>query len=91
VSNFARFFPTRKEHAMPPIRLTDSELTAVLAAAQPLDASMRDAFLQRVASELGRCGEVGPGVVHRVCAEAQREFFDPPDLGQHGYGSKYRR
>jgi hypothetical protein len=65
---------------MPPIRLSDTELDAVMAAARPLDERMRDAFLQRVASELGRCGEVGPGVVHRICAEAQREFFDPPEL-----------
>ena len=39
-----------------PIRLSDSELAAVMAAARPLDARMRDAFLQRVAAELGRCG-----------------------------------
>lgn len=65
---------------MPPIRLTDDELDLVMAAARPLDVRLRDAFLQRVASELGRCREVGPGVVHRICAVAQREFFDPPDL-----------
>jgi hypothetical protein len=65
---------------MPPLRLSDSELDAVLAAARPLDVRMRDAFLQRVASELGRCGEIGPGVVYRVTAQVQREFFDPPDL-----------
>jgi hypothetical protein len=36
------------------------------------------------------CAELGPGVVHRICAEQQRAFFDPPDLG-HGNGvSKYR-
>jgi hypothetical protein len=77
---------------MPPLRLSDSELGAVLAAARPLDVRMRDAFLQRVASELGRCGEIGPGVVHRVCAEAQREFFDPPSFatGAPGRVAKYR-
>lgn len=78
---------------MPPIvRLSDSELDAVFAAARPLDVRMRDAFLQRVAAELGRCGEIGPGVVHRICATAQRDFFDPPDLGHAlGRSSKYRR
>jgi hypothetical protein len=65
---------------MPPIRLSDDELSAVMAAARPLDVAVRDAFLQRVAGELGRCGEIGPGVVHRVCAETQRAFFDPSDL-----------
>jgi hypothetical protein len=77
---------------MPPIRLTDSELDAIFAAARPLDMRMRDPFLQRVASELGRCGELGPGVIHRICATAQREFFEPPELGNGapGRGAKYR-
>jgi hypothetical protein len=70
--------------SMPPIRLSDSELDAEMAAARPLDIAMRDAFLQRVASELGRCGEIGPGVVHRFCLTAQCEFFDPPDLTRPG-------
>jgi hypothetical protein len=68
---------------MPPIRLSDVELDAVMAAARPLPVERRDAFLQAVAGALqGR--ELGPGVVHRVCAEAQRAFFDPPDLSHHG-------
>jgi hypothetical protein len=84
--------PTMEVPPMPPIRLSDSELDAVLAAARPLDVRMRDAFLQRVASELGRCGELGPGVVHRVCAEVQREYFDPPQFatGASGRTGKYR-
>ena len=39
------------------------------------------AFLQQVASSLQSCGD-RPGVVHRVCAETQRAFFDPPDLSR---------
>jgi hypothetical protein len=66
--------------AMPPIRLSDSELDAVMAAARPIAIDRRDAFLQQVASSLQRCGELGPGVVYRVVSEAQRAFFDPPDL-----------
>jgi hypothetical protein len=65
---------------MPPIRLSDSELDAVIAAARPLAVERRDAFLQAVAGALQGCREVGPGVVHRVCAETQRAFFAPPDL-----------
>jgi hypothetical protein len=75
---------------MPPIRLTDDELSAVLAAARPLDVTLRDAFLQRVASTLQEYREVGPGLVHRVCAEAQRQLFDPPDLSAARDQSKYR-
>jgi len=77
---------------MPPIRLSDSELDAVMAAAQPLAVERRDAFLQQVASALQGCGEIGPGVVHRICAELQRAHFDPPDLGAGAQGrvSKYR-
>jgi hypothetical protein len=66
--------------AMPPIRLSDSELDAVMAAARPLPVERRDAFLQAVAGALAGCGEIGPGVVHRICAETQGRFFDPPDL-----------
>jgi hypothetical protein len=50
---------------MPPIRLSDSELDAVMSAARPIPVGQRDAFLQQVAAELqGR--ELGPGVVYRV-------------------------
>jgi hypothetical protein len=65
---------------MPPIRLTDEELDAVFAAARPLAVNRRDVFLQAVAASLRRCEVIGPGVVHRICAEVQREHFDPPDL-----------
>jgi hypothetical protein len=76
---------------MPPIRLSDSELDAVMAAARPLPVERRDAFLQAVAAEL-RGREVGPGIIHPVCAETQRAFFDPPQLaaGAPGRGAKYR-
>ena len=48
--------------------------------------------MQQVANELARCGEVGPGVVHRICAATQKQFFVPPSLavGQAGRVSKYR-
>ena len=68
----------------PMIRLSDSELDAVMAAARPLAVQCRDAFLQRVASALHGYGEIGPGVVYRVAAQVQREFFDPPDLSRPG-------
>jgi hypothetical protein len=74
---------------MRPIRLTDDELDAVMSAAQPIAIERRDAFLQAVAAEL-RGREVGPGLVHRVVAQVQREFFDPPLETRSGTG-KYHR
>jgi hypothetical protein len=65
-----------------PLRLTDAELDAVFAAARPLPTAARDAFLQEVARLLRGCDMVGPGTVHRVCVEAQRQFFDPPTLDE---------
>jgi hypothetical protein len=73
---------------MLPIRLTDDELDAVMAAARPISVDRRDAFLRAVAAEL-RGREVGPGLVHRICAEVQREHFDPPLETRTGVG-KYR-
>jgi hypothetical protein len=43
---------------MPPIRLSDSELDAVMAAARPLAVERRDAFLQAVAGALQGCREL---------------------------------
>lgn len=63
---------------MPPIRLTDDELTAVFAAARPIDVAMRDEFLRTVAALLQSCVEVGPGTVHRAIAAAQAKYFTPP-------------
>jgi hypothetical protein len=62
----------------PPIRLTDSELDAVMSAARPLAVEMRDPFLHAVANALESSKVIGPGVVARTCAELQRQFFSPP-------------
>ena len=75
---------------MPPIRLTDSELDAVMSAARPIAVDLRDAFLHAVAHALSGRKEIGPGVVHQVCRELQRQFFDPPDLSRAAGASKYR-
>lgn len=75
-----------------PIRLTDSELDAVFAAARPLDPDLRDPFLRAVANALAGREVIGPpGLVARTCAELQRQFFRPPDFGHApGAVSKYR-
>jgi hypothetical protein len=60
---------------MPPVRLTDSELDSVMAAARPLPVERRDAFLQAVAGALQGCEVIGPGLVARICAEVQPRFL----------------
>jgi hypothetical protein len=76
---------------MPPIHLSDDELATVMAAARPIAIERRDAFLQDIATLLHACVEIGPGVVHRICAEVQRRHFDAPDLSRAAGGSgKYR-
>lgn len=74
-----------------PLALSDSELEAVPQAARPLPIELRDGFLQEVAASLRACAEVGPGTVHRVCAETQRAFFDPPDRSRSRDVSRCRR
>jgi hypothetical protein len=65
---------------MPPIALTDAQLTAVFEAARPLAVRDRDAFLQAVAEVLQARREIGDGDVHRAVRVAQRLFWDPPEL-----------
>jgi hypothetical protein len=74
---------------MTPLRLTDSEMDIVLAAARPLAVQDRDPFLQEVAARLSSLPHLGDGLVHRVCAEVQRAFWDPPILDV--AGPKYAR
>jgi hypothetical protein len=72
------------------LRLSDDELTAVYAAARPLEVSARDGFLQAVADALQSCAEIGPGVVHRIIAATQRDFFNPPPDRQASVGVRHR-
>jgi hypothetical protein len=78
--------------AMPPIRLSDEQMSALLAASHPLPPDSRSAFLEHCAREIARLPMVGDGVLHRVIMQVQREYFDPPDLsaGAPSRNSKYR-
>jgi len=76
---------------MPTISLSDDEFAAVMAAAQPIAPDRRDAFLQQVAHALEGCRDIGPGVVHRVVAEAQRAHFDAPNLSRSAGSSRWSR
>jgi hypothetical protein len=76
---------------MPPLKLDDAALDAVMLAARPLDVRVRDDFLQAIAAELAGCQELGPGTVNRVIRSVVKRYFDPPQLGNSpGTLSKYR-
>jgi hypothetical protein len=61
-----------------PLRLTDSQITAIFAAARPLAVQDRDPFLQEVAGLLAGIVEPGDGDVARAIRTVQRKHFDPP-------------
>jgi hypothetical protein len=65
---------------MPPLSLSDSELTAIMSAAKPLPPHDRDRFLRDIATELAALPMLGDGAVHRAIVTVQRRHFDPPDL-----------
>jgi hypothetical protein len=63
---------------MGPIRLTDTQLTAVFEAARPLAVGSRDAFLLDFATALAGITDIGDGDVARAIGAVQRKHFDPP-------------
>ena len=68
---------------MPPLQLSDDEMSVLMRLAEPIDHRLRPEFLQAVAAELeagGQPGAVGIGSVHRVARTVQRRFFDPPQM-----------
>jgi hypothetical protein len=76
---------------MPPLCLTDEQMSALLAASHPLPPDSRSAFLEHCARELAQLPMVGDGALHRVVMAVQRLYFDPPDFAHAaGAQSKYR-
>jgi hypothetical protein len=74
---------------MPPLlSLTDEEMNSITALASALPPASRDGFLQMVAGKLSAYPPEarGPGLVHRLAAEAQRDFLNVAV----GAGGKYR-
>ena len=59
---------------MPPIRLSNSELDAVMAAARPLPVHLRDPFLHAVAHALSDRNVIGPGTGIRSVASCSGNF-----------------
>jgi hypothetical protein len=70
---------------MPPLHLSDEEMTLLLELSRPIDQRHREQFLVEVAQEIEASGHVsGPGAVHRVGRVVQRRFWDPPALANTG-------
>ena len=58
--------------------LSDSQMSAILHAAQPLALSRRSDFLAAVVAELSQRQPVGDGELYRVLVTLRRQFFAPP-------------
>jgi hypothetical protein len=81
--------PKQRRADMPrPIALTDEQLSAVMAAAQPLAPADRSAFLEDVAAALTALPIVGDGAVNRVVREVQSRYFRP-ELDPPRYGGRW--
>ena len=68
---------------MPPLQLTDDEMSVLRSLAGPIDHARRPEFLQEVAQELEarrQAGEVGEGAVHRIARALQRKYWEPPQF-----------
>ena len=66
---------------MTPINFTDEEMELLLSLCQPIEQHLRPQFLSAVATELEASGQAdGPGLVHRVARQVQRQFWEPPQL-----------
>jgi hypothetical protein len=63
---------------LPPLYLSDEQMSAVLAASHPIAPARRVDFFVDVVRELSALPMVGDGVVHRVIVDVQRRYFDAP-------------
>jgi hypothetical protein len=63
---------------MPPLSLSDEELSLSRSLAEPIAYGRRDEFLQAVAATLGNCPQPGPGVTHRVARDVHSNTSAPP-------------
>jgi hypothetical protein len=73
---------------MPPLKLSDEQLTAIMRGAAPLAPNRRSVFLREVADALATAGEIGDGTVNTAIRTVQKRHFDVPELS-HDI-SKYR-
>jgi hypothetical protein len=84
--------PYRIARGFAMLALTDDELAIIQRFASPLHPNDRSTYLERV-SQLLKGREIGPGLIHRACEQAQRELRRPAELdGRGGLGQgKYAR
>lgn len=68
-------------------KLSDDQINAILNAARPLPPADHAAFLEEVSTALAELGDLGDGVVHRVCRDVQRRLLKPPDPTRSARGS----
>jgi hypothetical protein len=76
----------------PPLVFTDEEMDSISALASALPSFTRARFLQQLASQLALYPPQarGPGLVHRLGVEAQRQFLRSGPVAV-GAGGKYGR
>jgi hypothetical protein len=60
---------------MPPLSLSDEELSLLRSLASPVAYGRRREFLQEVAAASEAYPQRGPGVTHRIAAQVQRGYI----------------
>jgi hypothetical protein len=66
--------------SLPPalMKLSDSEITALMALSRPLDPKLRIVFMEQMASRLDGHAVAGDGLISRLAREVQRALYAPP-------------
>lgn len=67
--------PEQPSHEPAPLALTDSQVTAIMQLARPLEPQQRITFFEMVAASLNGRSEIGDGELHRLCRELQARYF----------------
>jgi hypothetical protein len=67
-----------------PLRLSDEQITTIMALSRPLQPDQRVAFFELLTSKLNGRDEIGDGQLYQLRRDLQRKFFTPPDLGDNG-------
>jgi hypothetical protein len=74
---------------MPPLSLTDEEMTLVRELSAPIPLRQRQEFLLAIAAELETeqtaGAAIGPGLIHRVASRLQHRFGPAPQVAAGKY------